>query len=182
MFEKTLEMCGMLNDPDSPKFGKHRELELAEIKKSEEAVQRTMTAIHNFTNQFTVPDKHRLYSLASGAPVSAEIEYDVLQAEAIGKAAKGEFISTRFRPSSSQSSFFDAVKKQKLLTMDNNSKKVTLTSTKGKVCMSKSGSFVPFVIVLIMDKLRRILVLFSAGSVSRTEQPCLSTAGKIPTA
>ena len=38
LFEKTLEMCDMIDDPEYPKDGKHRELEAAQIRKSEEAV------------------------------------------------------------------------------------------------------------------------------------------------
>lgn len=68
-FEKMLEMCGLIDDPDCPKAGKHRELERAEIKKSEQAVKRTMSAICNFTNPFSLVDKDHLYSLASGARV-----------------------------------------------------------------------------------------------------------------
>ncbi|KAI4809457.1 hypothetical protein KUCAC02_018336 [Chaenocephalus aceratus] len=39
LYELTLEMCGMIDDPEMPKTGKHRELEPAQIKKSELAVQ-----------------------------------------------------------------------------------------------------------------------------------------------
>ena len=46
-FERMLEMCGLIDDPECPKARKHRELEAAEIKK---AVQRTLTAIKTFTN------------------------------------------------------------------------------------------------------------------------------------
>ncbi|XP_015768310.1 PREDICTED: uncharacterized protein LOC107346954 [Acropora digitifera] len=67
-FEKMLDMCGLIDDPDCPKAGKHRELERAEIKKSQYAVQRTVSAVRNFTNPFSIPDKDHLYSLASGAP------------------------------------------------------------------------------------------------------------------
>ena len=74
-----LEMCGLVDHPDCPKGGKHHELERDEIKKSEEAVQRTMTAICNFTNSFSLADKDHLYSLASGAPASPEEENDVLR-------------------------------------------------------------------------------------------------------
>ena len=35
-FEKMLDLCGLIDDPDCPKAGKHRELERAE--KSEDAV------------------------------------------------------------------------------------------------------------------------------------------------
>ena len=133
MFERTLEMCGMVTDPDAPKAGKHRELEAAKIRKSEEAVQRTITAIKIFTNPSTIPDKSRLYSIASGAPVSSDIENDVLQAEVKGKEAKEEFIKDRLGPTSPEKCFFERIKKLKLKTMDNNNKKVTLTASKGKV-------------------------------------------------
>ena len=55
-FERMLEICGLVNDPECPKAGKHRELQAAEIKKSEEAVHRTLTAIKNFTNPFAIID------------------------------------------------------------------------------------------------------------------------------
>ena len=58
------------------------------MKKSEDAVQRTISAIRNFTNPFSLVDKDHLYSLASGAPVSPVVELDVLRAEAAGKEAK----------------------------------------------------------------------------------------------
>lgn len=80
------------NYPDYPKAGRHRGLEKAKIKKSESAVQKVLAAIKNFVNPFTM-DKGRLYSLAYGAPVSADTEKDVLIAEAVGKAAKADFIS-----------------------------------------------------------------------------------------
>jgi len=40
--ERTLEMVDLQQDPDSPRAGRHRELEKAEIKKSEDAVQRVV--------------------------------------------------------------------------------------------------------------------------------------------
>ena len=80
-FEKMLEMCDLIDDPDWPKAGKHRELERAEIKNSEGAVQRTISAIRNLTNPFSLVDKDHLYSLTSDAPVSSEVELDVLRAE-----------------------------------------------------------------------------------------------------
>ena len=83
-----LDLCGMVNDPELPKSGKHRELDRSQIRKSEEAVQKVMAAIHNFTNPWTITNKDRLYSVASGAPVSPEIEADVLDAQRIGKKLK----------------------------------------------------------------------------------------------
>ncbi|KAF3840287.1 hypothetical protein F7725_019004 [Dissostichus mawsoni] len=81
LYELTLEMCGMIDDPEMPKAGKHRELEPAQIKKSELAVQSVISAINGFTNPWRILDKSRLYSLASGAPIDPEVEADVLRAE-----------------------------------------------------------------------------------------------------
>ena len=130
-FEKTLDMCGLLDDPDSAVAGKHRELEQANIRKSEEAVQKVLSAIRSFTNPFAISDKDRLYSLASGAPVPFNVEVDVLRAEAAGKLAKETFIQERFQHKTV--GFFDPVKRQKLLTMEACNKKVLLTSSQGKV-------------------------------------------------
>ncbi|KAJ8346639.1 hypothetical protein SKAU_G00280400 [Synaphobranchus kaupii] len=68
-------MCGMSSNPDSSSGGMHRELEKAEITKSEAAVQRVMKAFTScFMNPWCVPDKTRLYNIASGAPVTQEVE------------------------------------------------------------------------------------------------------------
>ena len=61
-------MVDITNGVDCPRPGRHCELKKAEVKKCEEAVQRFLAAVRNFTNPFTVTDKNRLYSLASGAP------------------------------------------------------------------------------------------------------------------
>ncbi|XP_033949403.1 uncharacterized protein [Pseudochaenichthys georgianus] len=130
LYELTLEMCGIIDDPEMPKAGKHRELEPAQIKKSELAVQSVISAINGFTNPWRTPDKSRLYSLASGAPNDPEVEADVLRAEAAGRAAKEQFIQERFI--SKRKDFFDRLKKRTLKTMDYCSKRVKLTSAQGK--------------------------------------------------
>ena len=43
-----LEMCDMIDDPEYPKCGKHRET--SQIKKSESAVKKIIEAIPHFTN------------------------------------------------------------------------------------------------------------------------------------
>ena len=91
-----LEICGLINDPELPKAGKHWELEKSEIKKSEAAVQHAISSICNFSNPFTLADKDHLYSIASGAPVSAEVEQDVLMAEAARKQGQGNLCSKSF--------------------------------------------------------------------------------------
>ena len=126
-------MCGLIDDPDCPKAGRHHEMERAEIKKSEETVQHTISAICNFTNPFSLVDKDRFYSLASGAPVSPEVELDVLRAEAAGKEARDAFIKDRFITGSSDTLFFEPTKRQNLKTMEASSKTVKLTASQGKV-------------------------------------------------
>lgn len=132
-YEKLLDMCGLIHDTDCPKAGKHRELERAEITKREEAVQRTITTILSFTNPFTIIDKERLYNLSSGAPISQEVEADILEAEVVGKAAKEAFIRDRFQTGLSESRFFEPVKRNNLKTMETCHKTVKLTSSEGKV-------------------------------------------------
>ena len=124
-YEKVLEMVGIIYDPDSPKGGRHRELEKAEIKKGEEA------AVKNFTNPFKISDKEQLYSLASGGQVSPDVEAQILQAEAFGKVAKSDFIGPL--QSGEPRSFFDPIKRQKLKTMEACNKRATLTSSQGRV-------------------------------------------------
>uniref|UniRef100_UPI00358E5A97 uncharacterized protein n=1 Tax=Myxine glutinosa TaxID=7769 RepID=UPI00358E5A97 len=109
LYELTLEMCGMIDDPEMPKAGKHRELEPDPNQKG-------------FTNPWRIPDKNRLYSRASGAPIDPEVEADVLRAEAAGRAAKEQFIQERFV--SKRKEFFDRLKKLKLKTMDHCSKRL----------------------------------------------------------
>lgn len=127
-----LEMCGLIDDPDCTKAGKHHELERAEIRKSEEAIQRTISAIRNFTNPFSLVDKEHLYNLASGAPASPKVEFGVLHAEAAGKESKEAFIQDGFVSGSSEELFFEPIKKLK--TMEASNKAVKLTASQGKVC------------------------------------------------
>ena len=61
-------MVDITNDPNCPRVGRHCELKKAKVKKCEESVQHVFAAFRNFTNPFTVADKNRLYSVASGAP------------------------------------------------------------------------------------------------------------------
>ena len=95
------------------KAGKRRALhvERAEIKKSEEAVQMTLSAVRNFTNPFSLADKYRLICLASGAPAGMGVDFDVLCAEKAGKAAKEAFIQERFVIGSSEHKFFEPIKR-----------------------------------------------------------------------
>ncbi len=171
--EKTLEMCGLLDDEDCPKAGKHRELERANILKSEKAVKKTLNAIRSFTNPFTIPDKEHVNSLSSGCPVSPQVEHDVLKAETIGKAAKERFITDRFINGTPHLNFFDPITRQKLLTMEALNKKICLTTSQGKVVVySNLQTYIHFTIFVsyqnaqCIDNIKQYIVLsFSLFSI-----------------
>ena len=78
LFERMLDVCGMINDPECPTSGKHRDHEAAQVRKSERAIQNVMAAISHFTNLWRTSNKEKLFSFASGAPVPADVEVDVL--------------------------------------------------------------------------------------------------------
>ena len=141
-------MCGLINDPECPKAGKHQELEKVEMQKSEEAVQRTIPAIRNFNNPLSPIDKDHLYSLASGAPVSPEVELGVLRAESAGKEAKETFIRDRFINGSSKDLFFEPTKKFKLKTIDSCNKMIKLTSSQEKLIQYREQSDRAFMLLV----------------------------------
>ena len=143
LFENMLDMCGMINDPTIPKAGKHRDLEPSQVRKSEEAVQKVLTAISHFTNPWRVPDKDKLYSLASGAPVPADIEFDVLRADELGKSLKEDLIQKRLKNKSEQS-FFDPITRQKLKCMEDNSKAVPVKTSDRKLIQYKEQNDLAF--------------------------------------
>ena len=145
---KNLKMCGLDDDPDHPRKGKHRDLEKAEICKSENAVQRVIAAINNFTNPFEIPDKDKLYNLASGAPVSSAVETDVLQAERKGKEQKEEFVKNRLMSGRSSELFFEPISRLNLKTMAECNKKVKLTSSEGKIVQYKQQSDLAFMLLV----------------------------------
>ena len=127
-------MCGLIDDQGCPKAETHRKLERAEINKSEDVVQRTISAIHNFTNPLSLVDKDYLYSLASIAPVSSEVELDVLRAEEAGQNPKELFMRDRFVNGSSETLFYEPITRQKPKTMKDSNKTVKLTASQGKGC------------------------------------------------
>ena len=132
LFEEMLDMCDMIDDPERPKSGKHRDIEVSQIKKSENAVKKIMEAISHFTNPWRIANKDRLYCLASEAPVSEEIEKDVLRADVLGKDLKKTFIQQRLTHGH-EKHFFDPVTRQKLKTMEDANKTVSLTTSQGKL-------------------------------------------------
>ena len=90
--QRVLELTGLQKSEET--YDIHREIGATAICKSEDSVQRAMTAIESFTNPFSV-EASRLVSLSSGATVPPEVEKDVLDAEKIGKEQKDAFIKER---------------------------------------------------------------------------------------
>ncbi|XP_068234747.1 uncharacterized protein [Palaemon carinicauda] len=165
-----LEMCCLIDDPDCPKAGKHRELEKEEIKKSEDAVQRTIAAIRSFTNPFSLADKDHLYSLASGAPAS-EVELDVLRAKKAGKEAKEAFIQERFVNGSFEKLFFEPIKRLKLKTMDASNKTVKVNASHGKIIQYRQQSDLAFMLLVKSQNLDEPLDLDELMRYSLTPVP-----------
>lgn len=75
--------------------GKHRDLEAAQVRKSEKAIENVMTAISHLTSHWRTPNKEKLFSFVSGAPVHADVELDVLRDDTVRKTLKKDFIQNR---------------------------------------------------------------------------------------
>ncbi len=131
LYERTLEMCGMIHDPEMPKAGKHRELEPAQIKKSEEAVQshHCHQGLHKpLENPWQKPT---VLSSIWGSNRSRGWRLTCCGLRLQGglprsSSSKSSFVSKR-------KEFLDRLKKLKLKTIDHCSKRVKLTSAQGKV-------------------------------------------------
>ena len=63
---------------------KHKDVQLAEVQKSENCVATVCQAITSFKRE----DKQMLYCITYGAAVSTQIEAGILQVDAAGKEAK----------------------------------------------------------------------------------------------
>lgn len=90
-----------------------------------------MTIISYFKNPWRTPNKERLFSLASGAPGTA----DVLRADKVREALNEDFIQNHLGNSSTKY-FFNMLIREKLRTawsMEDNNRKVSLTISKGKL-------------------------------------------------
>ena len=154
-YEATLEMAGMIGDEDSIKNGKHRELCESEIKRSEDAVQRTLDTIQGWLNPFKMTDKDKLCNISSGACVPPDIEKDVLQSEKIGKEAKIAFMQERLMKGEhgEHINFFDRVPRLKLKTMEKTNKQVKLTTSQGNVIKYQEQGDIAFQILIKSQQL-----------------------------
>ena len=102
-----------------------------------------MTAISHFINPWRTTNKEKLFSLASGAPVPADVEVDVLRSDTVGKTLKEDFIHNRLGYTSTKC-FFNTLKRQKLHSMEENNKKVSPTTSQGKLIQYQEQSNLAF--------------------------------------
>lgn len=130
-YQSTLEMAGMVGDEDNTRQGRHRELGVSEIRRSESAVQRTSSAIDGWMNPFRIDTMDRLYVISSGSPVKPDMEEDILQADKKGKDTKDKFILERLQGTTLE--FFDTIPKLRLKTMETTKKTIKLTNAQGNV-------------------------------------------------
>jgi len=107
-----------------------------------------------FLNPFEVPDKTHLYILSSGAPVPADIENSVLNAEETGRKEKEKFVKERLQKvdrneaGKERKDFFDKLQRIKLKTMESTNEKVKLTSAQGQVIQYKEQGNIAFQILV----------------------------------
>ena len=88
MFEAPIYLCNATN------MYLTGLIKIIELELELETIQRTINAIQNFTDPFTV-EASKLVSLASGATMPPDIEKDVQRAERAGKEEKDLFIQDR---------------------------------------------------------------------------------------
>ena len=74
--EATHTQAGMKDDLKGRLH--HKDLNPAEIKRSEAHVNACTSAIDGFINPFTIEDKTALYNITSGAKIPEDFERDIL--------------------------------------------------------------------------------------------------------
>ena len=124
----------------------HKDLNPAEISKSEININACLSAFGGFMNPFTIEDHAALYSISSGAKVPEAIEKDVLQAEKHGKSQKEKFIEERLKENDK---FFEPIKKLNLKTMASNTKSVKIKSSQNKVIELKHQGNIAFQLLVM---------------------------------
>ena len=70
----------------------HKDLRSSDIRRGEKDFQTLITAFHNLINPFEVEVKEDMVCISSGARAQAEVANEILNAEAVGKAAFKTFI------------------------------------------------------------------------------------------
>ncbi|KAG1683376.1 hypothetical protein GQR58_010026 [Nymphon striatum] len=147
----TLQMADM-TDEDG-KGQKHRDVRPSQIRKSEAATVKVIDAINSSMNPFDV-ESHQLFRIASGAPAPPGICEDIMDAETKGKHAKDSFITERLKK---DKDFFEPIKRLKLKTFADMSKKVTVkTSSNREIEYRQQGNVAFQLLVLSQNQTEKL--------------------------
>ena len=110
-----------------------------------------MDALGGFVNPFTIDDKDHLYCISSGQKMSEDIAADVLSAEEVGNREKLVFIERRLKENDVQ--FFNPIKKLRLKSMADMSRKISITTKHKKVVELKQQGNIAFQLLVIHIKI-----------------------------
>jgi len=137
-FDAALDMARMVASLHDTK---HRDVRPTEVRRGEKLVNAAKDAINSFLNPFAIDTKDQLLIISSGSAASETVTKDVLEAEAIAKQARDEFIENRFKLCES---FFEPLKRQNFKTLANMNKTAKSQTTKSKVTQYKQQGNVVF--------------------------------------
>ena len=175
----TLGLAGMITDS----IDSHKDLRATEIKRGESFVEKVKEAIQCFTNPFEI-DSNMMHNVVSGAPVPADIEYDLLHAEQIGRKSMDEFVETRLKIDiryERQLDFFCPIGRKNLKTMSNMTKMVKLKSSQNKTVEYKNQKNIAFQLLIKCQELDVKVDLREVMKYSLTPVPhSLATADGFP--
>ena len=148
--EKTLKMCSLIDPAEETSGVFHHETTKSEIQRGEECVKRVDCALNGFLDPFNMSDTNHLYNIASGAPMSKEVETDVLNAEAEGRAEHEKFVLEHLQSDAASNSkrFYDPVKKLKLRNMAPPKKVKQITANDGKILKYKEQGDIAFQVLV----------------------------------
>jgi hypothetical protein len=132
--DATLDCLNMTSDEADG----HKANRPTEIRHSEEAVSKLVSAFRNFMNPFDVPDHavNQLFCLSSGKPASEIVTENMLKYVSNGEEAANKFINERLL--SNKVKFHDPLKKQRLQTFEAMAVTKTMTTTQQKAVRVKA--------------------------------------------
>ena len=167
--EATHTQAGMKDDLNGRLH--HKDLNPAEIKRSEAHVNACTSAIDGFINPFTIEDKTALYNITSGAKIPEDVERDILQAENLGRTQKEAFIEERL---AENAKFFDPIKRLNLKTMVHMTKTVKVKTSQNKILELKHQGNIAF--QLLIQSQNKAIPLDEVMTYQLTPVPyCLGT-------
>ena len=124
--EVALDRVDML--PESA--DEHKSTKTSEIRRSENEVQKLVSAFGQFMNPFDIDQHDSLFCLSSGKPASDSVEKDLLVYVETGEKATDNFIKNRLIEKNLK--FHDTIKKQNLKTFKCMATKRQLSTTQKK--------------------------------------------------